>query len=79
MKSAFGSKRKARKIQVDEDEGENDAGSLVDSVNTCKCSTATALYPADFEKLADAVKYSNVKIWRESIQEIRPETQHTIR
>jgi uncharacterized protein involved in tellurium resistance len=38
MKSAFGSKRKARKIQVDEDDerGENDAGASAEAVNTCK-------------------------------------------
>ena len=38
MKAAFGSKRKARKIQVDEDDerGGNDAGASAEAVNTCK-------------------------------------------
>lgn len=55
MKSAFGSKRKARKIQVEEDEETQDAGNPSDSVNACKCSVVTAVYQADFEKPADAV------------------------
>ena len=48
MKSSFGSKRKARKIQVDEDEEDlQDAGSPVEPVNTCEYSTATATNQAD--------------------------------
>lgn len=57
MKSAFGSKRKARKIQVDEDDGgsANDAQSSVDSLSTCKSLGATVMSAADHEKLADEV------------------------
>lgn len=54
MKSAFGSKRKARKIQVDEEE-EGDGGAQIVSENTGKSSEATATNPADREKPADGV------------------------
>lgn len=52
--SSFGSKRKARKIQVDEEE-EGDGGVQVVSENTGKSSEATATNPADREKPADRV------------------------
>ncbi|OWP04380.1 hypothetical protein B2J93_7923 [Marssonina coronariae] len=55
MKSAFGSKRKARKIQVDEDEEEvaQDVRA-VENVNTRKrLEFVTATSPADSEKIAD--------------------------
>lgn len=49
MKSAFGSKRKARKIQVDEDDegGANDTQKDTGAVNTCKFPKAIAMNPAD--------------------------------
>jgi hypothetical protein len=52
MKSAFGSKRKARKIQVDEEEDVDatDAGRSAQIVNTRKYSEAEATDPADQEK-----------------------------
>jgi len=52
--SSFGSKRKARKIQVDEEE-EGDGGVQVSSENTGKSSEATATNLADREKPADGV------------------------
>lgn len=55
MNSAFGSKRKARKIQVDDDEEEGDRGANQASDNTCKSSGATATNPADRDKIADGV------------------------
>ena len=62
MKSAFGSKRKARKIQVEEDEEvTHDAGNPSDSVNTGKCSGATAVYKADCEKPANTVHIASSK------------------
>jgi hypothetical protein len=56
MKSAFGSKRKARKIEVDEDDegGANQKGAT-EPVNTRKSSYIAAKYPADREKIADNV------------------------
>jgi len=54
MKSAFGSKRKARKIQVDEEE-EGDGGANQASENTRKSFEATATNMADREKPADGV------------------------
>jgi hypothetical protein len=56
MKSAFGSKRNARKIQVDEDDegGPNDTPQLAETVNTCKCSEVAARDLADrYMKPAD--------------------------
>lgn len=48
MKSGFGSKRKARKIQVDEDEEDvQDAGNPVESVNICEYSIDPAINQAD--------------------------------
>jgi hypothetical protein len=62
MKSAFGSKRKARKIQVNDEDEEvaNDAGGSGESVNTRKSSTATATNPADCEKPADVVNIATL-------------------
>ncbi|TVY18967.1 hypothetical protein LARI1_G002462 [Lachnellula arida] len=54
MKSAFGSKRKARKIQVDEDEDGEGSGSPA-SENTGKSPEDTASNLADREKPADGV------------------------
>lgn len=55
MKSAFGSKRKARKIQVDEDDEDGAKNvNITEPVNTRKYPEAiTATSPADGEKLAD--------------------------
>lgn len=55
MKSAFGSKRKARKIQVDEDEeGGAKDGQVAEPMKTRKCpEAAAAAKPADIEKIAD--------------------------
>jgi hypothetical protein len=55
MKSAFGSKRKARKIGVDEDDdgGTNNALSSSEQVKTRKFSKVAAMNLADFKKLAD--------------------------
>jgi hypothetical protein len=62
MKSAFGSKRKARKIQVDEDEeGANDAGGIVDPGSNCKYSVDATINPADYDKPADAVDIATSK------------------
>ncbi|EKD18437.1 hypothetical protein MBM_03430 [Drepanopeziza brunnea f. sp. 'multigermtubi' MB_m1] len=59
MKSAFGSKRKARKIQVDEDE-EDGAKDVQEPVNTRKYPEAiTATNPADLEKPADEATLAN--------------------
>jgi hypothetical protein len=56
MKSAFGSKRKARKIEVDEDdEGGASRKGATEPVNTRKCSTTAATCSADCEKIADNV------------------------
>jgi hypothetical protein len=56
MISAFGSKRKARKIEVDEDDegGANQKGAT-EHVNTRKCSYIAAKYAADCEKIADNI------------------------
>ena len=57
MKSAFGSKRKARKIRVEEDEEDSpDASSHSDSVNTGKWLITAAINQADYERLADVVR-----------------------
>jgi hypothetical protein len=54
MKSAFGSKRKARKIEVDEDdEGGSNQKGATEPVNTRKCSYIAAKCPADCKKIAD--------------------------
>jgi hypothetical protein len=56
MKSAFGSKRKARKIQVDEDDEDittSDQGS--EGLSTCKYYKTTPANPADDSKLADHI------------------------
>ena len=55
MKSAFGSKRKARKIEVDEDEGGGNQKGATEPVNTRKCSYIAAKCQADYEKIADNV------------------------
>ena len=58
MKSAFGSKRKARKIQVDEDDdegGATDGQGSVESLSTSKSPGATTMSAADREKLADEI------------------------
>ena len=56
MSSAFGSKRKARKIQVDEDDdgGANQTQNVV-SLKPRKLSRYTATNPADCDKVADAI------------------------
>jgi hypothetical protein len=53
MKSAFGSKRKARKIQVDEDDegGANDTHIDTGAVNTRKSPKTTATNPADHRRI----------------------------
>lgn len=56
MKSAFGSKRRARKIEVDEEEdtgANNNTPSSSEQVNARKYPTPTSMNPADVEKLAD--------------------------
>jgi hypothetical protein len=69
MKSAFRSKRKARKIQVDEDEeGAIDAGGLVDPISTCKYSVDAAINPADSDKPADAVDIATSKSGQKSFR-----------
>jgi hypothetical protein len=57
MKSAFGSKRKARKIQVDEEEdtGAPEYGGSTKSLSSRKFSEAIATNPADYEKPANHV------------------------
>ncbi|KAK0118109.1 hypothetical protein ONS95_012413 [Cadophora gregata] len=57
MNSAFGSKRKARKIQVDEDDEDGAKNvQVVEPVNTRKYSEAmAATSPADLEKPADPI------------------------
>jgi hypothetical protein len=65
MKSAFGSKRKARKIQVDEDNDEGGAKveqSSSPAVTTRKYSQITATNPADREKPADRVTLATTGI-----------------
>lgn len=53
MKSAFGSKRKARKILVDEDEDVPMRGTEGAETTTREYLKATASSPADYSKLAD--------------------------
>lgn len=62
MKSSFGSKRKARKIQVDEDDEDGAKNEqVVESVNSRKCPLAiTATNPADCEKPADEISKANI-------------------
>ena len=61
MKSAFGSKRKARKIQVDEDDEEGAKNAQVaELVNTCEYAEAiAATSPADSEKTADRISIAS--------------------
>lgn len=59
--SGFGLKRKARKIQVEEDvEDTHDTDSSSSSVNSGKCSVAAAAYQADCGKIADTVHVANL-------------------
>ena len=57
MKSAFGSKRRARKIEVNEDDDENGPpNSLLESseqAKACKSSKDAAVNSADSKKIAD--------------------------
>ena len=61
MKSAFGSKRKARRIQVDEDDEDGAKNAqVVEPVNTGEyCEAITATSPADFEKPSDCLSLAN--------------------
>jgi len=56
MKPAFGSKRKARKIQVDEDDDAPATDNKADSL-TCEYPITRASSPADCIKLADRYSY----------------------
>lgn len=54
MKSTFGSKRKARKIQVDEDEeGDGAQDAPTETLNTCKFPNPIPATPADYLNPAD--------------------------